>query len=42
MDLSHTIPGHVSHVHFGLATLHDLGGVTAGAKHRNEIMPLSF
>jgi len=29
-------PGRVSDVHFGLATLHDLVGVTGGAKHRNE------
>jgi hypothetical protein len=28
--------GRVSDVHFGLATLHDLVGVTAGTKHRNE------
>ena len=28
--------GHVSDVHFGLATVHDLVGVIAGAKHRNE------
>jgi hypothetical protein len=28
--------GRVSDVHFGLATFHDLVGVTAGTKHRNE------
>jgi hypothetical protein len=28
--------GRVSDVHFGVAILHDLVGVTAGAKHRNE------
>jgi hypothetical protein len=28
--------GRVSAVHFGLATLHDLVGVTAGAQHRHE------
>ena len=34
--------GRVSDVHFGLATPHDLIGVTAGAKHRHDIMSLSF
>jgi hypothetical protein len=29
------IRGRVADVHFGVATLHDLVGVTAGAKHRN-------
>jgi hypothetical protein len=28
--------GRVADVHFGLATLQDLGGVTAGTKPRNE------
>src|SRR4029453_2319094 len=28
--------GRVSDVHFGLATLHDLGSMKAGAKHRSE------
>src|SRR5262249_45640942 len=34
--------GRVSHVDFGLATLHDRVGVTAGTKHRNEPLSLSF
>src|SRR5262245_25546690 len=37
-----SVTGRVSDVHFGLATLHDLVGVTAGAKHRNDIIALSF
>jgi hypothetical protein len=37
-----TIPGRVSDVHFGLATLHALVGVTAGAKHRHDIISRSF
>jgi hypothetical protein len=28
--------GRVSDVHFGLATVHDLGSVTVGTKPRNE------
>ena len=36
LRLPQNIPGRVSDVHFGPATLPDLVGVTAGAKHRNE------
>jgi hypothetical protein len=32
----HLRRGRVADVHFGLATLPDLGGVTAGTKPRNE------
>jgi hypothetical protein len=34
--LSNAYDGRVADVHFGLATLQDLGGVTAGTKPRNE------
>jgi len=37
----HIVRGRVSDVHFGLATLHDLGGVTAGAKPMNDALSLS-
>src|SRR5262249_47459845 len=33
---THGLFARVAEVHCGLATLHDLVGVTAGAKHRNE------
>ena len=33
--------GHVSDVHFGLAALHDLVDVTAGAKPSNDALSLS-
>ena len=36
------LKGRVSDVHFGLAALHDLIGVTAGAKPQNDPMSLSF
>jgi hypothetical protein len=35
-------PGRVSDVHFGLATLHDLVGVTAGAKPRHDSISRPF
>ena len=38
----HACDGRVAAVHGGLATLHDLVGVTAGAQHRHAIMSLSF
>ena len=37
----HLLVGRVSDVHFGLVTLHDLVGVTAGAKHRHAITKLA-
>jgi hypothetical protein len=37
-----TFVGRVSDVDFGLAALHDLVGVTAGAKPRNDALSLFF
>jgi hypothetical protein len=34
--------GRVSDVHFSVAALHDLFGVTVGAKPRNDALSLSF